>query len=516
MGRRKKITQVQLPDREKFLINLSHQIRTPLNAISGLAEILQFSGLDQTQRDYLTHIQAATGTLSSLINNLLEFARLEQNTLVLKEEDFSIEDMIVDVINLHQPIIAEKKLTVNYFIDREIPTTLKGDLGVIQILINNIVNNAVKFTYSGKVDIRVNHIQNNIQSVIIEIKVQDTGIGIPKDKIPHLFDPSDEYEVDYTQPIILPALGLQVSKQFAALMHGTIDVESTEGKGSIFTVMLQLKKSNTETATAKPQQISDDIFFKNLHVLLVEDNKINQIVTQKILQLHGIIVDIAENGQVAIDMISQKSYDLLLMDLQMPVMDGYTTTDFIRNTMSAPISKVPIIAYTAHAFQGEEQKCLARGMNDYISKPLNTEQLLKKIAALVPDKTSTYKNSEAAVNNKLFKNDDIDLSYLHELSHGNQGFVNEIIETFLEETPNEFIQAHSKLGEANFDEIYKIIHKIKPSFALMGMHSASQAIAEIEYQCKNSKDLIKITDAMNRLQKLIERAIPHLKSQVNA
>ena len=515
MGRRRKITEVHLPDKEKFLINLSHQIRTPLNAISGLTEVLEASGLDEQQKQYLAHIHSASITLSGLINTLLDFSRLEQDTLVLKDEIFSFEEIIQNIINLHKPIVAEKRLELTYFIDRDIPEFLRGDAGVIQILINNIVNNAVKFTYSGNINLRINQILDNIQSVTLEIKVQDTGIGIPAEKIATLFDATDSYEMDYTQPIIFPALGLQISKQFAALMNGTISVESTEGKGSTFTIQIQIKKTGTnDHPVSRTQLTQEDIFFKNLHILLVEDNEINQIVTQKLLQLHGIIVDVAENGQVAIDMLSKNSYDLLLMDLQMPVMDGYATTTFIRKMMAPYISNVPIIAYTAHAFQGEEQKCLAHGMNDYISKPLNTELLLKKIAAQVPSKTSYYKNSEAASVSKRFKNDVIDLTYLHELSHGKQEFINEIIETFLTETPAEFAEAQQKFSNGNLDGMYKSIHKIKPSFALMGMHEVMSAISEIEYQYKNTKNIIKISDALSKLSRLIEKAFPLLKNQI--
>ena len=512
MGRNKKITKLELSDKEKFLINLSHQIRTPLYSISGLSEILQSSGLDQQQREYVSHISSAIETLSELVNSLLDFMQLDSNTMTLKEDIFSIEEIISKIIKLHKPTIAEKGLKVNYFIDKDIPHNLRGDKGICQILINNIVNNAVKYTYSGNIEIRVNLLEDKLQSVTIELKVQDTGIGIPAKVLEKIFEKHSAPSNDYTESLSVPALGLQISQQLAMLMNGTISAQSTEGKGSTFTILLQLKKDLSK-APLKPLK-NEDIFFTNLQLLLVEDNRLNQIVTQKILQLQGINVDMADNGKIAIEMLNQNNYDLILMDLQMPVMDGYATTKFIRGAMAGHLNKIPIIAYTAHAFRGEAEKCIAIGMNDYISKPMNTDELMKKIAALVPSKTNLYSKSEAAQNFKEFKNDNIDLSYLHELSRGNKEFVTEVIEIFLQETPGEMLQGKVKLDERNFEDLYKIIHKLKPSYALMGMHLASEAVLEIQYQCKNTKDLEKITDSFQRIQNALNKAIPQLKLQL--
>jgi CheY-like chemotaxis protein len=512
MGRNKKITKLELSDKEKFLINLSHQIRTPLYSISGLAEILQSSGLDAQQREYVTHIGSAIETLSELVNSMLDFMQLDNNTMTLKEDIFSIEDIISRIIKLHKPTIAEKGLKVNYFIDKDIPHNLRGDKGICQILINNIVNNAVKYTYSGHIEIRVNLLEEKLQSVNIEIKVMDTGIGMSPKALEKIFEKQTTTSPDYTETLTVPAMGLQISQQLAMLMNGTINAQSTEGRGSTFTIQLQLKKDLSK-ATLKPTK-NEDIFFTNLKLLLVEDNRLNQIVTQKILQMQGIKVELADNGKIAIDMLNQNNYDIILMDLQMPVMDGYATTKFIRGAMAAHLNKIPIIAYTAHAFRGEAEKCLAVGMNDYMSKPMNTDELIKKIAALVPSKTNMYSKSEAAQNFQEFKNDNIDLSYLLELSRGNKEFVVEVIEIFLQETPNEMLTGKIKLDERNFEDLYKIIHKLKPSFALMGMHLATEAVLEIQYQCKNTKDLEKTTDAFLRIQAALDKAIPQLKLQL--
>jgi CheY-like chemotaxis protein/anti-sigma regulatory factor (Ser/Thr protein kinase) len=512
MGRNKKITNLVLSDKEKFLINLSHQIRTPLYSITGLSEILQSSGLDPSQKEYVSHINSAINTLSELVNSLLEFMQLENNTLNLKEDIFSLEEIITKIIKLHKPTTAEKGLKVNYFIDKEIPYKIRGDQSICQILINNIVNNAVKYTYSGQIEIRVNLLEDKLQSVTIEIKVSDTGIGMSPEILEQIFEKPSAPTTDYTESMMVPALGLQISKQLAALMNGTISAQSTEGKGSTFTILLQLKKDLSK-APAKPVK-NEEIFFNNLHLLLVEDNRLNQIVTQKILQLQGINVDVADNGKIAVEMLNQTGYDLILMDLQMPVMDGYATTQFIRQAMSAPLNKIPIIAYTAHAFRGEAEKCRAVGMNDYLTKPINTDDLVKKIAALVPGKTNVYSKSEAAQNFKEYKHDSIDLSYLHELSRGNREFVNEVIEVFLKETPSEMMMGKVKLEEKNLDDLYKVIHKLKPSYALMGMHNASEAVLEIQYQCKNARDIEKITDAFMRIQNALNKAIPQLQQQI--
>jgi CheY-like chemotaxis protein len=514
MGRNKKITKLELSDKEKFLINLSHQIRTPLSSISGISEILQSSGLDTSQREYVSHISSAINTLSELVNSLLDFMQLDSNTMELKEDIFSLDDIITKIIKLHKPTIAEKGLKVNYFIDKDIPHNLRGDKGICQILINNIVNNAVKYTYSGNIDIRINLLEDKLQSITVEIKVQDSGLGIPPKVLEKIFESPSNTATDYTETLTIPALGLQISQQLAKLMNGTISAQSTEGKGSTFTIQLQLKKDLSK-APLKPLK-NEDIFFTNLQLLLVEDNRLNQIVTQKILQLQGISVDVADNGKIAIEMLNQNNYDIILMDLQMPVMDGYATTKFIRGAMSGHLNKIPIIAYTAHAFRGEAEKCIAIGMNDYISKPMNTDDLMKKIAVLVPSKTNLYSKSESAQNFKEYKNDTIDLSYLHELSRGNKEFVTEVITIFLQETPKEMSNGKKFLEEKNFEDLYKVIHKLKPSYALMGMHQATEAVLEIQYQCKNTKDLEKVTDAFFRIQNALNKALPQLEIQLNA
>ena len=515
MGRKPKdIPHYPIPEKEQILMNMSHQIRTPMNAIIGLTDLLIGTPLNDEQRSYLQHIRSSCDTLMTILNDIVEFSRMQEGNIEINEKEFSFEVVMQNVFNLLRPIAVEKSLKFFYLQDKEIPSKLIGDPARFQQLLVNIIGNAIKYTYQGEVSVRVNLIEEKKILYVLEIKVQDTGIGIDADRLSEIFEKPHETEFVYTKDATNTGLGLPVAKKYAELMGGSLMLDSVVDKGTTATIRLKFGKIANPKAESQEQKPAENIFFSNLNLLLVEDNKVNQILTEKVLHRYGIMVDVAENGKIAIDKMGNKPYDLILMDLQMPVMDGYSTTRFIRDLMSAPTKDLPIIAYTAHAFQGESEKCFAAGMNDYITKPFKAEELIQKIARWAPNKFSIKENSEAVQQMQQYKNDLIDLTYLYELARGSREFVNEMLETFVNENPPEFQNIFRALDEKNFTRIYEVIHKIKPSFSLMGINPAMGLIADIEYNARNVRDLPKLNADIKKLHEIMLKANERLSELI--
>jgi len=457
--------------KQQFLSNMSHEIRTPMNAIIGFTKVLLKSELTAKQKEYLSAIKMSGDALIVLINDILDLAKVDAGKMIFEKIPFKMETSISAMLHLFETKILEKnlKLVVDY--DKAIPEVLVGDPVRLHQIILNLVSNAVKFTAKGKIYASVRLLSNNDDNASVQFSIKDTGIGIAEEKIGRIFENFQQASSGTSRLYGGTGLGLAIVKQLVESQGGTIQVTSKINAGSTFSFILNFQKTNEKAA----DEIIDEEFdeeIKNLKVLVVEDIPLNQLLMKTLLDDFGFERDIADNGRIAIEKLRSKAYDIILMDLQMPEMNGFEATDYIRNTMH---SDIPIIALTADVTTVDLDKCKYVGMNDYIAKPVDERILYSKIvglvkkAAVIETIEKEEKEVEEVVSNIKIKRC-IDLGYLNIRTKSNPTLMMEMISLYLEQTPPLISAMKKCLEEKNWEGLHTAVHKMIPSFAIVGIN----------------------------------------------
>ncbi len=376
--------------KSEFLANVSHEIRTPMNGIIGMAELMTVTKLSDEQTSYLNAIRESADSLLNVINDILDISKIDAGKMHLEIIPFDIYKTIELVNTLMSHRAKEKDLEYVCNIQPKVPKILKGDPVRLRQILINLVGNAVKFTPKGKIKISVKMVRQNSDLCVLRFEVIDTGIGITTEKMSLLFKEFSQIDSSTTRKFGGTGLGLSISKKLVELMNGRIGVKSKINEGSLFWFELKFEKDD-KNLELTPQVISALLAESNLNgngsikILLAEDNHINQQVTSKMLEKMGIKTDVVSNGKQALEYIAEREYDLILMDCQMPEMDGYEATRRIRDRQDTK-NIIPIIAMTANAMKGDKEKCIEAGMNDYLSKPVKSEQLKKVIELWIANK----------------------------------------------------------------------------------------------------------------------------------
>jgi len=490
--------------KSQFLANMSHEIRTPMNGIIGFLTLVERGAYkDNTEmKSFVSGARNSAETLLDIINNILDLSKIESGKMQLEEANFNLNDVIDEAVEMLSPKAEEKKLVITKVIYDDTPLLLNGDYIRLRQVIINLLSNSIKFTEKGGVEISAKLKSFEDDHVTLLLSVRDTGIGVPPEKIGSLFKPFSQVDGSHTRKYGGTGLGLVICKEFINMMGGDIDVESEAGIGSRFFFTVNLKLQRIIKPSSHTRQYSKVYDLRepsptanlggseelkrqriNYNILLAEDNVVNKKVAHKILSEAGFTVDSADNGFEALTAAKMKHYDLILMDVQMPVMDGYTATKEIRN-LKSDVAKIPIIAITAHALTGDKEKCIEAGMNDYISKPIIADQMIRiidKWVKIVP----SYVKPNVTETLKL-KSEILDIEHLEKMSAGDKEFRDELINTYIEDVNARFDNLASLIFKKDVDKTINEAHTIKGASYSIGAVRVGDIAKNIEMAGRNN------------------------------
>lgn len=497
--------------KETFLANMSHEIRTPMNAIMGMGNQLLKTELSEQQRFYLNTINTAAENLLVIINDILDLSKIEAGKLSVEKIGFEPKKVVGNAMQVLMHKAEEKGLKLtNSYCDNRLASVLIGDPYRLNQVLLNLISNAVKFTERGTVDVTCEVIKDTDTTQTIQAKVIDTGIGMDKDFAEKLFDKfSQEYE-SVSRRYGGTGLGMSICKELIELMGGEIEVSSIKGKGSTILFRIEFKKgTNSDIAGITAEKITPD-FLKSKTLLVTDDNDMNRLVASTILENYGAAIIEAANGEEAISALDKNKIDLVLMDIQMPILNGYDAVRIIRKQGN----KIPVIALTANAIKGENEKCIEAGMNDYIAKPFKEEEFLKKIAHWLNAEISSVENS--SINEEGIEDALYDLSGLKEISRGNQAFIEKMVKLFCEQSPVMIGQMKEAYGAEKLEVMGAVAHKLKPSIDNLKINTLKQVIRSIEKAGKEQSKTEEVATQIQLIEEIINKTIKKLKQEFPA
>ncbi|MDF2450444.1 MAG: hybrid sensor histidine kinase/response regulator [Bacteroidota bacterium] len=498
--------------KQQFLSNMSHEIRTPMNAIIGFTKVVLKTELTEKQKEYLTAIKVSGDALIVLINDILDLAKVDAGKMVFEHTPFKMASSVAAMLHMFETKIQEKNLELVKEYDANIPEVLVGDPVRLHQIILNLVSNAVKFTSKGKITVSVKLLQQNDEQVTIEFAITDTGIGISESKMEHIFENFQQATSGTSRLYGGTGLGLAIVKQLIEPQGGTINVASKIDEGSTFSFRLNFLKTH-EKAESDVEVMAIDNEICNLKVLVVEDIPLNQLLMKTLLDDFGFQPDMACNGKIAVEKLRVNSYDIILMDLQMPEMNGFEATEYIRTIMK---SQVPIIALTADVTTVDLAKCKAVGMNDYIAKPVDERLLYTKMIGLVkqmkPDRIQSQPHKVSSTDDRY-----TNLAYLNTRTKSNPDLMMQMIGMYLDQTPPLITAMKKSFREGNWDMLHKAVHKMIPSFSIMGIDVKFENIArKVQEYAYSQSDIENLPGMVLQLETVCSQACSELKMEYNA
>lgn len=499
-----------------FLANMSHEVRTPMNGILGFADLLLMTELDEEQRDYLATLKASAKGLLTIVNDILDFSKIEAGKLALEQIPFSLREMLDSVVKSSKPHLGDKPVMLTSQVESAMPDRFIGDPGRLRQVLLNLVGNAIKFTHQGSITLAAGGQASSPQEWQLLIQVRDTGIGIPPEKQQIIFEAFSQADASMTRQYGGTGLGLTICRRLLGMMEGSIRVESTFGQGSTFEISLTLPLSGEDFPGPDALSGMDaDDKVTPLSILLVEDNPVNQQLAIRLLERDGHRVQLAGHGGDAVALCRQHVFDVVLMDIQMPVMDGFEATAALRALQREGLMQAtPIVAMTAHAMQGDRERCLAEGMDDYVSKPIDRAALRHVLSWIsrMDDQAEHISPSPAVatcgsaewgecVSTPTQQEHTMiaDFEQTLELLGGDHETLMSLLDMFIEGYAEHVDLLNEHLANKAYFDLSRTAHSLKGSTGVFHALTASAAAAELEKQAKAATDEAAIQQATVQL-----------------
>jgi len=501
-----------LESKQQFLSNMSHEIRTPMNSIVGFTKVLLKTKLTKEQQKYLNATKMSCDSMTVLINDILDLAKVDSGKMIFEQIPFKLSASVTTMMHLFEAKIKEKNLRFTLSYDSTIPKVLVGDPIRLHQIILNLVSNAVKFTSEGGIVITIQKSTEDADNVVVEFSVSDTGIGIEADKIDLIFENFQQAYLQTSRIFGGTGLGLAIVKKLLESQGGIIKVTSEIDKGTTFSFKLKFKKATGNMLLENEINEVLTAEIDHVKVLVVEDVELNQLLMETLLDDFGFECTIVANGKLAIEELLKNDYDIVLMDLHMPVMNGFQATNHIRNSMK---SKIPIVALTADVTTVDLKKCQEVGMNDYISKPINEQLLYNKIISILKKEAETV-DQEKTESLDIDKLKCVNLDYLKRITKSNPQLMSDMIRVYLKQTPPIIKTIQKSLHKKDWQTLKSAIHKLLPSFSIMGMDKEVDLMAK---KIHENAHTIEITDEVPLLTleliKVCHQSFTELEIELN-